>query len=62
MKIVVLLFLLVAAFSFAMKKTVDARVELTERLQAERNVTLNTQSAEPHTVATDEPHRHLRAG
>jgi hypothetical protein len=51
MKIVLLLFFLVAALSFAMKKTFDSNVLLAERLQAERNVTLNTQAAMPQTVA-----------
>lgn len=51
MKIVLLLFVLVAAFSFAIKKTIDSNALLAERLQAERNVTLNTQAATPHTVA-----------
>lgn len=36
MKIVILLLALVAAFCFAMKKTVDSRVQLAERLQAEQ--------------------------
>lgn len=40
MKIVILLFALVAAFGFAMKKTVDSRVQLAERLQAERTTLL----------------------
>lgn len=36
MKIVLLLFALLAAFSFACKKTFDSRVLLAERLQTER--------------------------
>jgi hypothetical protein len=40
MKIVVLLFVLVAAFCFAMKKTIDSRVLLAERLQAERTIVI----------------------
>jgi hypothetical protein len=51
MKIVFLLFVLVIALCFAMKKTFDSQVLLAERLQAERNVTLNAQAATPQTVA-----------
>ncbi len=51
MKIVILLFVLVAALCFAMKKTFDSSVLLAERLQTERNLTLNSQAASPQTVA-----------
>ncbi|PKV67360.1 hypothetical protein [Pontibacter ramchanderi] len=36
MKIIILLLALVAAFGFAMKKTIDERVLLADRLQQER--------------------------
>lgn len=52
MKIVVLLFVLVAAFCFAMKKTIDSRVLLAERLQAERTMLSEKATASaPHHVA-----------
>jgi hypothetical protein len=51
MKIVLLLFVLVIALGFAMKKTFDSSILLAKRLQTERNLTLNTQAAMPQTVA-----------
>lgn len=36
MKIIILLLVLVAAFGFAIRKTIDERVLLAERLQQER--------------------------
>ncbi|SIT88440.1 hypothetical protein [Pontibacter indicus] len=36
MKIIILLFVLVASFGFALKKTIDERVLLAERLQQDR--------------------------
>lgn len=52
MKIVALLFVLVAAFCFAMKKTIDERVLLAERMQVERSISIEEQAtAEPLTIA-----------
>lgn len=52
MKIVVLLLALVAAFGFALKKTIDERVLLAERLQEERTTLLyGPEAAAPQTVA-----------
>ncbi|MBD1397299.1 hypothetical protein H9Q13_08995 [Pontibacter sp. JH31] len=46
MKIIILLFVLVAAFCFAMKNTFDSRLLLAER-QTERTLAIS----DPHTVA-----------
>lgn len=48
MKIILLMLAFVAAFGFAVKKTIDGRVLLAKRLEAERNM---TPPAVPHTVA-----------
>lgn len=51
MKIVLLLFVLVAAFCFAMKKTFDSQVLLAERIQTERTLVISAQpSIAPRTV------------
>ncbi|MDX5418100.1 MAG: hypothetical protein LPK09_02710 [Hymenobacteraceae bacterium] len=51
MKIVLLLFVLVAAFCFAMKKTFDSNVLLAERIQTERTLAVTDQpSASPRKV------------
>lgn len=51
MKIVLLLFVLVAAFCFAMKKTFDSQVLLAERIQTERTLAITEQpSIAPRTV------------
>ncbi|PVY39957.1 hypothetical protein [Pontibacter virosus] len=52
MKIIILLLVVVAAFGFALKKTIDERTLLADRLQQERVTLLyNTKNPAPQLVA-----------